>query len=104
MIYLCHPTCVLRKHSTISQSHFEKIIGCLSTCFELPVKEIQSHLWKVTLKQYAKFQWLNNGDLMNAASMVPVGDDHWDATFVHVSLNIILVLSADALAVQNASW
>jgi hypothetical protein len=63
----------------------EKVIASLSTRFDLPVKEIRSHLRKATLKQYGKVRLLDGGDTMNASELVPVRDDLRDATFVRVS-------------------
>jgi hypothetical protein len=83
------PTCVLLppcKRGTFPQPLVEKIITCLSTTFELSVKEIRPHLRDATLKQYAKVRRHNGGDTMNASAMVPGGDDYRDSTFVHVSL------------------
>jgi hypothetical protein len=36
------------------------------------------------LKQYGKARCLDNGDVMNAAALVTLGDDRRDATFVRV--------------------
>jgi len=39
------------------------------------VKDIRQHLQDAALKQYGKVWHLNGGDIMNAAALVPVGDD-----------------------------
>ena len=66
----------------------KKIIISLSTRVDLPVKDIWQHLQDAALKQYGKVRHLNGGAIMNAAALVPVGDDRQDATFVQVSFKI----------------
>ena len=60
----------------ISCPLIEKIIACLSTCFDLLMQEIHPHLQMASLKQYGKVQCLDNGDVINASTLVAVGDDH----------------------------
>ena len=82
------PTCVLLPpcvQGSIPPGLNEKIIACLSTWFDLPMKEIQPHLWMATLSQYGKVRHLDGGDVMNASALVPCSDDRRDATFVRVS-------------------
>ena len=78
---LIDPTCMLLppcNHNPIPPQLAEKVIASLSTQFDLLVKKIHAHLWKVTLKQYGKVQHLDGGDTMNASKLVPVRDDLQD--------------------------
>ena len=86
---MADPNCVLLppcKHGPVFPSLVEKIIVCLSTRFELPVKEIRPHLRNAALRQYTKVRHLDGGDTMNASALAPVGDDLRDATYVRVSV------------------
>jgi len=62
----------------------EKIIACLSTRFDWATKNIRPSMRIALLKQYGKARCLDNGDVMNAAALVTLGDDRRDATFVCV--------------------
>jgi hypothetical protein len=62
-----------------------KIAICLSTRFDLPVSQIRPHLRSATTIQYGKVKRLQGGDIMNASTLVPTGDDNRDASYVRVS-------------------
>jgi hypothetical protein len=82
------PTCVLLPpcvRDPVPPSLLAKIVTCLATRFDLPVKDIRPHLRTASLLQYGKVQLLDGGDLMNASALVPCGNDRRDATFVRVS-------------------
>lgn len=79
--YVLLPPC---NRDPIPRPLFEKIIICLSTRFDLPVKNIRPHLRIASLRQYGKVRCLDGGDVMNASALVAVGDDRRDATFIRV--------------------
>jgi hypothetical protein len=49
------------------------------------MKDIRPYLRTASLRQYGKVQCIDGGDLMNASTLVPCGDDRRDASFVRVS-------------------
>ena len=55
--------------------------------FDLAMKDVRPHLRTASLVQYGKLRRLDGGDVMNASTLVKVGDDRRDATFVCVSSN-----------------
>lgn len=71
--------------SRVSASLTQKIVACLSTRFNLPMKEVQPHLRTASLVQYGKLRRLDGGDTMNASTMGEFSDDRRDATFIRVS-------------------
>ena len=81
------PTLPLCTLDPVIPSLAMKIAICISTQFGLPVDKIQPHLQQASLKQFGKVWHLDEGDIMNAPELVPVGNDCWDATFVHVSVS-----------------
>ena len=46
--------------------------------------------------QYGKVKVVNEGDIIHASELVSSGDDHRDASFVHVSV-IFIILDHDIL-------
>src|ERR1700683_3715500 len=46
----------------------KKIIMCLSTRFDLAVKDIRPHLRIASLMQYGRLRHLDGGDVMNASA------------------------------------
>ena len=76
------PPCV---HNPVPPSLLAKIFACLATHYNLSVWQICPHLKNVTLCQYGKVWQLNSGDTINTSSLVPVGDDHHDMTYVWAS-------------------
>jgi len=82
------PTCVLLppyNQNCVPGPLLVKILVCLATRFNLEVKDIRPHLQTASLKQYGKVRHLDGGEVMNAAALIAVGDDHRDVTFIHVS-------------------
>jgi len=63
----------------------DKIAVCLVTRFKTSLSVIRPYLKKAAIVQYGKVWWLDGGDIMNAATLVPVGDDRRDASYVRVS-------------------
>ena len=76
------PPCV---RDPVPPSLLAKIFACLATRYNLSVRQIRPHLKNATLCQYGKVQQLNGRDTINTSSLVPVGDDRRDATYVRVS-------------------
>lgn len=68
----------------ITPSLVKKIAISLATRFDLSVADIQLKLKKATIKQYGKVRWLEGGDVINAALLVPASDDRRDTSFVQV--------------------
>jgi hypothetical protein len=68
----------------VSATLIQKIVTCLSTRFNLTMKEIRPHLRTASLVQYGKLRRLD-GDIMNASTMGEFSDDRRDATFIRVS-------------------
>jgi hypothetical protein len=82
------PTCVLLPpciHDPVAPSLVRKITTCLSTRFDISAADIRQQLDKATIKQYGTVRWVEGGDVINAASLVPTRDDHRDASFVRVN-------------------
>ena len=63
----------------------EKILAYLATRFALKTKNIRPHLRTVSVHQFGKVRRLDGGEVMNASTLVAVGDDRRDATFIRVS-------------------
>jgi len=80
--YVLLPPC---EKDPVALPLLEKIIACLSTRFDLSVRDIRPHLQTASLRQYGKVRCLDGGDIMNASALVGVGDDRRDATFIRVS-------------------
>lgn len=77
-----------RNKEAVSLSLLKKIAACLSTRFDLSATIIQRHLRTAKITQYGKVRRIDGpGDTMNASTLVPVGDDRRDASFVRVSTN-----------------
>jgi hypothetical protein len=55
-------------------------------------KDISPHLQMALLRQYSKVQRIDGGNVMSASSIVAMGDDRQDATFVRVSVGFLLVV------------
>jgi hypothetical protein len=79
--YVLLPPCDL---GPVPHPLIKKILACLSTRFDITMKDIHPYLRTASLKQYGKVRCLDNGDVMNASTLVTVGDDWRDATFVRV--------------------
>ena len=87
--YVLLPPC---NRGSIPRPLIQKIILCLATRFDLATKDISAHLQTASLKQYGKVRRIDGGDVMNASSVVAMGDDRRDATFVRVSVEFLLVI------------
>src|SRR5882762_1855877 len=79
--YVLLPPC---DRNQLSSGLVEKIILCLSTRFDVAMKDIRPHLRKASLIQYGKLRCLDSGDVMNASALAAVGEDRRDATYVRV--------------------
>jgi hypothetical protein len=66
----------------------KKIMLCLATRFDLPMKDIQPHIRTASVKQYGKVRCLDGRDVINSSALVAMGDDRRDATFVRVSFEL----------------
>jgi hypothetical protein len=87
--YVLLPPC---NEDCIPRSLIQKIILCLATRFDLTTNDISPHLQTASLRQYGKVRRVDGGDVMSASSVVAMGDDRRDATFVRVSVGFLLVI------------
>ncbi len=84
---LCGP----RRHETVSSTIRNKVWACLATRFDVGRNVAQSVVkLDQPIIQYGKVARLAGGDLMVGCDLVTQTDDSRDASFVRVSLVLLL--------------
>jgi hypothetical protein len=84
---LCGP----RRHETLPSAIRNKVLACLATRFDVG-KNVVSSVVKLDqpIVQYGKVARLEGGDLMVGVDLITQTDDTRDASFVRVSLVLLL--------------
>ena len=91
---LTDPTCILlpprRPFSTISDTLGNKITISLSTRYNKPASTIREYFSVQNVQQWGRVRRLDGGDDMYASALCRSAEDKRDATFIRVSVIIIL--------------
>ena len=83
--------CAPRRHETLPSAIQNKVWACLATRFNVGKNVVQSVVkLDQPIIQYGKVTRLEGGDLMVGRDLVTETDDSRDASFVRVSLALLL--------------
>ncbi len=90
--YQLDPTCILLPPQSgepnISEGILKGIVAALATQFDAPVPEICKKLKETTITEWGKVRRVDSdeGDTMHVFTMVKMGDNNRDASYVWVCI------------------
>ena len=64
---------------------FHKVCAALATRFDVLLSTVRPHLMKAKISTWGKVHCPDSGDTIHASTLVTMGDDRWDASYVQVS-------------------
>lgn len=64
---------------------FNKVCAALATRFDVSLSTIRPRLEKAKISMWGKIRCANGGDTIHASTLVTMGDDRRDASYVRVS-------------------
>lgn len=78
---LLPPQCTDHLDATL----FKKVCAALATRFDVPLSTVRPRLEKAKISTWGKVRCPDGGDTMHASTLVAMGDDRRDASYVRVS-------------------